>query len=71
VKRLIVVATFALLLAAAVPAAAQCVMCSTGAQASGAKAQRSMLHGVVLLLVPPVTMMAGLIGFAFFHRRDS
>jgi hypothetical protein len=67
VRRLALIVALALLLSAA--AGAQCVMCSTGAQASGAKAQRSMLHGVILLLVPPVTMMAGLIGFAFFHRR--
>jgi hypothetical protein len=45
-------------------------MCSTGAHAAGSKAERSLLHGVVVLLVPPVTMMAGLISLAFFYKRN-
>ena len=30
-----------------------------------------LLHGVLVLLVPPVSMMAGLIGLAFFYKRDN
>jgi hypothetical protein len=70
-RRLALVATLALLLSAAAPASAQCAMCSTGAHAAGSKAERSLLHGVVVLLVPPVTMMAGLIGLAFFYKRNA
>ena len=56
---------------AAAPAFGQgCVMCSTGAHAAGEKAERSLLHGVVVLLVPPVGMMAGLVGLAFYYRRE-
>ena len=69
-KRLAVVATQALLISGAAPASAQCAMCSTGAHAAGEKAQRSLLHGVIVLLVPPVSMMAGLIGLAFFYKRN-
>ncbi len=47
-----------------------CVMCSTGAHAAGEKAERSLLHGVVVLLVPPVGMMVGLVGLAFYYRRE-
>jgi len=68
-RRLALTAALALLLFATVPAVAQCAMCSTGANAAGAKAQRSMFHGVLVLLVPPVTMMAGLIGLAVFYKR--
>ena len=69
-KRLAAIAALALLLFAALPALSQCAMCSTGAHAAGAKAEQSLLHGVFVLLVPPVGMMAGLIGFAFYHRRN-
>jgi len=70
-KRFLATATLVLLLAAAPSALAQgCVMCSTGAHAAGAKAERSLLHGVVVLLVPPVGMMVGLVGLAFFYRRE-
>lgn len=69
-KRVALTAMLALLLSAAVPASAQCAMCSTGAHAAGAKAERSLFHGVIVLLVPPVTMMAGLIGLAFFYKRN-
>src|SRR4051812_1402071 len=69
-RRLALVATLTLVLSVAVPASAQCIMCSTGAHAAGAKTERSLLHGVLVLLVPPVSMMAGLIGLAFFYKRD-
>jgi hypothetical protein len=69
-KRLSAIATLALLLAAAAPASAQCIMCSTGAHAAGAKTEASLFHGVLVLLVPPVSMMVGLIGLAFFYKRD-
>lgn len=71
-RRLLQIAAIAaVLLAASAPALAQgCIMCSTGAHAAGEKAQRSLLHGVVVLLVPPVGMMVGLVGLAFYYRRE-
>ncbi len=71
-KRLLqIVALAAVLTFAAAPAFAQgCIMCSTGAHAAGEKAERSLLHGVVVLLVPPVGMMVGLVGLAFYYRRE-
>ena len=65
-----IVALAAVLMVATAPALAQCVMCSTGASAAGPKAERSLLHGVIILLVPPVGMMVGLVGLAFYYRRE-
>jgi hypothetical protein len=71
-KRFLQFATLALCLSAGTSAFAQgCVMCSTGAHAAGEKAEKSLLHGVVVLLVPPVSMMAGLVGLAVFYRRET
>lgn len=70
-RRLLAIAAMAFMLAAATPAFAQgCVMCSTGAHAAGEKAERSLSRGVLVLLVPPVGMMVGLVGLAFYYRRE-
>jgi hypothetical protein len=70
-KRLLAIAALAFILSATSTAFAQgCVMCSTGAHAAGEKAERSLSHGVLVLLIPPVGMMAGLVGLAFYYRRE-
>jgi len=69
-KRLFAIATLALAFAAAAPAFAQCSMCSSSAAAAGEQTRRSLARGVLVLLIPPVSLMAGLVGLAFYYRRD-
>lgn len=62
-----------LLALSATPAFGQgCVMCYTSAAAASQKGQRAITRGVLLLLVPPVSMMAGLVlvGLRYGRRRD-
>ncbi len=60
-------ALFALL--AGSTAGAQCMMCYTSASAASQKGQRAITRGVVMLLIPPVTMMATLVTVAFRYGR--
>ena len=66
-------AGIAILLAASLPAAAQCAMCYESASQAGQRSQRALSHAVLFLLVPPVTMMVGLVGVAFRYgkKRDA
>jgi hypothetical protein len=61
-----------ILLAASLPAAAQCALCYESASQAGERSQRALSHAVLFLLVPPVTMMVGLVGVAFRYgkKRD-
>ncbi|MBV8205278.1 MAG: hypothetical protein JO041_00675 [Acidobacteria bacterium] len=58
-----------LLLAGSLPAGAQCALCYESASQAGQRSQRALTHAVILLLVPPVTMMIGLVGVAFRYGR--
>ena len=69
-KKLLAVTTLALALLGAAPASAQCSMCATSAAGASSKTQTSLMHGVFVLLVPPLGLMAGLVGLAFFYRRE-
>jgi hypothetical protein len=51
------------------PAAAQCAMCYQSAAGAGQKAQTALTRGVLMLLVPPVGMMAAFVGFAVHRAR--
>ncbi len=51
------------------PAAAQCAMCYQNAAAQDARAMRALNFGILLLLIPPVTIMAGILGLAFRYRN--
>lgn len=62
-------AAFALLLAGSLPAAAQCALCYESASQAGQRAQTALNHAVMFLLVPPVTMLVGIVGFAFRYSR--
>ena len=46
-----------------------CAMCKTVAAAQSKEAAASLNWGILLLLVPPVTIMSGLILFAFRCRN--
>ncbi len=55
----------------ATPAWSQgCALCSTAASAAGAKAQKALSRGVLILLIPPTAVMLGLIGIVFRQRRS-
>ena len=69
-KKLLAIAALALALLAATPALAQCSMCATSAGGASQRTQKSLMHGVFVLLVPPLGLMAGLVGLAFFYRRE-
>jgi hypothetical protein len=47
-------------------------MCYESASQAGQRSQRALTRAVVFLLVPPVTMMIGLVGVAFRYgkKRD-
>jgi len=69
VRTLSQVALAVLLLAmAAAPAGAQCAMCYQNAAAQDARAMRALNFGILLLLIPPVTIMAGILLTAFRYR---
>jgi len=60
----------ALLLAlAAAPAFGQCAMCYTSAKGASTNGQNAITRGVFTLLLPPIGMMLGLVGFAFRYNR--
>jgi hypothetical protein len=46
-----------------------CAMCKTVAAAQSKEAAASLNWGILLLLVPPVTIMSGLLLFAFRYRN--
>lgn len=51
-------------------AAAQgCAMCYQNAAASGAKGQEALRHGILILLIPALTLFGGII--AAIYRRDN
>lgn len=64
--------SLALLLAlSAAPAFGQgCVMCYTSAKGASNGGQGALSRAVITLLIPPVGMMALLVGFAFRYHRN-
>lgn len=66
----ILAAALAFVLARAPELLAQgCAMCKTVASAQSKEAAASLNWGILLLLVPPVTIMSGLLLFAFRCRN--
>jgi hypothetical protein len=60
-----------LLALSAAPAFGQgCVMCYTSAKGASTKSQAAITRGVLTLLLPPIGLMLGLIGFAFHYNRN-
>ncbi|HKV49415.1 MAG TPA: hypothetical protein VJN69_15075 [Candidatus Acidoferrales bacterium] len=67
---LIAAATIAALTVFAPHVAAQgCAMCYQNAAASGAKGQEALRHGILILLIPALTLFGGII--AAIYRRDN
>jgi hypothetical protein len=66
----LVVGALAILLSSAPELLAQgCAMCKTVAAAQSKQAAASLNWGILLLLLPPVTIMSGLLLFAFRCRN--
>jgi hypothetical protein len=58
-----------LLALSAAPAFGQCAMCYTSAKGANTNGQTAITRGVLTLLLPPIGMMLGLVGFAFRYNR--
>ncbi len=57
-----------MLAAIASTASAQCVMCFRTAAAQQAERARVLNHGIVVMLVPPVVILAGFLMLAYRRR---
>ena len=55
----------------AAPAFGQgCVMCYTSAKGASSSSQAAITRGVLTLLLPPIGLMLGIVGFAFRYNRN-
>lgn len=54
-----------------VPAAAQCAMCYATASGSGSRTIRALQIGILILLVPTITILGGLVVLALRRRNSS
>jgi hypothetical protein len=54
----------------AAPAFGQCAMCYTSAKGASTNGQTAITRGVLTLLLPPIGMMLGIVGFAFLYNRN-
>jgi len=66
--RLALLGAFSAILNAA-PAAAQCVLCYTSVAGSGDRGIRVLQIGILILLVPTLTILAGLVWIAVRRRN--
>ncbi len=55
---------------ASAPAVGQgCAMCYTSAKGASAKSQKALSRAVLVLLVPTISMMAGIVGMGYTYSR--
>ena len=66
----VIVLVAAVFCVASAPALAQCAMCYTTAAAQGAKGIQALNFGIIVLLIPPVTIMGGILLYAFRYRNS-
>ena len=59
-----------LLALSALPAWGQCAMCYASAKGASGNGQSAITRGVVTLLLPPIGLMLGIVGFAFRYNRN-
>jgi hypothetical protein len=71
IKWLALAASFAAVVALAAPqAAAQgCAMCYQTAAASGAPGREALRHGILILLLPAISLFLGICGL-IYHRSN-
>ena len=69
---LVVLAALLLLLSAAPAFAQACAMCYSTAKATSKEGQRAITRGVVILAIPPLSVMTVGVGLAFRYgkKRD-
>ncbi len=67
----LVLACGAALIALPVPhvSAQGCAMCYQGAAASGAQGGAALRHGILILMVPTLSLFVGIFGL-IYHRRN-
>ena len=56
--------------AVAAPALAQCAMCYATAASQSEKGIQALNLGIIVLLIPPVTIMGGILWYAFRHNAQ-
>ena len=61
--------TVAMFFLNAAPAAAQCFICYTSAAGAGSQGIRALKIGILVLLVPTLTMLAGVLCLAYRRRN--
>ena len=61
--------TVAMFFLNAAPAAAQCFICYTSAAGAGSQGIRALKIGILVLLVPTLTMLAGVLWLAYRRRN--
>ena len=62
-------AVAALIIGSALPALAQCSMCWTAAAAQGHGAAHALNTGILLLLLPALSLFCGVFALAFWYAR--
>lgn len=61
----------AILLLAPAPAFAQgCAACTNSAAGAPERSQRALRRGIIVLMVPSLTVMLGFAGLAYRYRRE-
>lgn len=45
-------------------------MCASSAEGAGSEGRSALMRGVAVLLLPPIGIMAALVGVAFRYRRE-
>jgi hypothetical protein len=60
-----------LLALGAVPALGQCALCYESASAAGQKGQKAISRAIIVLLVPTLSLMAGLVTIAVRYKGVS
>ena len=66
------VAAFGTFAALAQHAAAQaCAMCYQNAAASGPQGREALRHGILVLLIPTISLFAGIFGLLYARRNTS
>ena len=59
-----------LLALSSLPAWGQCAMCYASAKGASTNGQSAITRGVLSLLLPPIGLMLGIVGFAFRYNRN-
>jgi hypothetical protein len=70
-KKRLIAAAFLLALSAAPAFAQGCAMCYQSAEQAGHKAQTALQHGILMLLIPTLSVMGGLACATVYFRHPN